>query len=177
MCIIILIPYLQKFQHAHRPTTCQSQIVQRVAIESKKFNFNWLTSKSRKHNKQNGCVIHWITSSFTKTPSGLEFTSFFSSITQRCKRTKYNRRNLSQKLDSTFTKAAKRAKSRKSMFYRVCSQINFKKMPRNIVIFAVIWLCEERFDTKKGKNMTYFIDPVIGSKIHTYKQETCMIQW
>ena len=40
MCIIILIPYLQKFQHAHRPTTCQSQIVQRVAIESKKFNFN-----------------------------------------------------------------------------------------------------------------------------------------
>ena len=49
-------------------------------------------------------------------------------------------------------------------------------MPRNIVIFAVIWLCEEQFDTKKGKNMTYFIDPVIGSKIHTYKQETCMIQ-
>ena len=49
-------------------------------------------------------------------------------------------------------------------------------MPRNIVIFAVIWLCEERFDTKKGKKMTYFIDPVIGSKIHTYKQETCMIQ-
>ena len=103
----------------------QSQIVQRVAIECKKLNFNPLTSKSRKHNKQNGCVIHWITSSFTKTPPGLEFTLFFSSITQRCKHTKYNRGDLSQKLDSTVTKAAKRAKSRKSMFYRVFSQINF----------------------------------------------------
>ena len=114
----------------------QSQIVQRVAIECKKLNFNPLTSKSRKHNKQNGCVIHWITSSFTKMPPDLEFTLFFSSIVQRCKHTKYNRGVLSQKLDSTFTKAAKRAKSRKSMFYRVCSQINFKKMPRNIAIFA-----------------------------------------
>ena len=105
----------------------QLQIVQRVAIECKKLNFNPLTSKSGKHNKQNGCVIHWITSSFTKTPPGLEFTLFFSSITQRCKHTKYNRGDLSQKLDSTFTKAAKRTKSRKSMFYRVFSQINFKK--------------------------------------------------
>ena len=143
----------------------QSQIVQRVAIECKKLNFNPLTSKSGKHNKQNGCVIHWITSSFTKMPPGLEFTLFFSSIVQRWKHTKYNRGDLSQKLDSTFTKAAKRTKSRKSMFYRVFSQINFKKMPCKIVIFApklfwssecsskysVIWLCEERFDTKSKK--------------------------
>ena len=154
----------------------QSQIVQRVAIECKKLNFNPLTSKSRKHNKQNGCVIHWITSSFTKTPPGLEFTLFFSSITQRCKHTKYNRGDLSQKLDSTVTKAAKRAKSRKSMFYRVFSQINFKKMPCKIVIFApklfifrvflevfrhlVMW---RTIWYKKWENMTYFIDPIIGS--------------
>ena len=154
----------------------QSQIVQRVAIECKKLNFNPLTSKSGKHNKQNGCVIHWITSSFTKMPPGLEFTLFFSSIVQRCKHTKYNRGDLSQKLDSTFTKAAKRTKSRKSMFYRVFSQINFKKMPCKIVIFApklfifrvflevfrhlVMW---RTIWYKKWENMTYFIDPVIGS--------------
>ena len=138
--------------------------MQRVAIDCKKLNFNPLTSKSRKHNKQNGCVIHWITSSFTKTPPGLEFTLFISSITQRYKHTKCNRRNLSQQLDSTFTKAAKRAKSRKSMFYRVCSQINFKKCPAKKLSlhqncfsseysskYSVIWLCEERFDTKSEK--------------------------
>ena len=130
MYILILIPYMQTFQHAHRPRTFQ--LIANSAESCnwvQKVKFYRLASKSRKHNKQNGCVIHWITSSFTKTPPGLEFTLFISSITQRYKHTKYNRRNLSQKLDSTFTKAAKRAKSRKSMLYRVCSQINFKKCP------------------------------------------------
>ena len=123
----------------------QSQIVQRVAIECKKLNFNPLTSKSGKDNKQNGCVIHWITSSFTKTPPGLEFTLFISSITQRYKHTKCNRRNLSQQLDSTHenlcsTEFAVKYISKNALqdSYLCTKTVYLQSVPRSIPSFGYV---------------------------------------